>query len=462
MQTFPMFLRMKDREVVILGGGEQAAQKCRLMLKTEARITLCWPELDDELAGLASENRISWLREVPTQDRLAAAALVFVATDCPGSAHALHALLQDAGALANVVDQPELCDALTPSIVDRDPVVVAIGTEGTAPVLARQIKSKLEEVLEPKLGDLAALAGRLRPAAARLQPKDRRNLWRWVFSGSPRARHKAGAEREAAQLIKDAIISGGAPREDRAAVSIVGAGPGGADLMTLRGVQRLQEADVIFYDRLVDPAVLELARRDAERVLVGKTPGAASWPQDRINAVLVQAAREGKKVVRLKCGDPAIFARLEEEIGALEAADLSVEVVPGITAASAAAATLKEGLTTRGEIESVTLTTGHLKPGDGRPDWGSQCVPGVALAIYMGVASAGQIRDSLMADGHAPERPVTVVASAGHPDERKLRTSLGRLVEDMAEARITNPAILLIRNPKSEAAEMIPRLSIAG
>lgn len=462
MQTFPMFLRMKDREVVILGGGEQAAQKCRLMLKTEARITVVWPELDPELAGLAQDGRIAWETEVPSPARLSSAALVFVATDCPGSAHALHALAEEAGALANVVDQPALCDALTPSIVDRDPVVVAIGTEGTAPVLARQIKSRLETLLEPGLGDLASLAGRLRSAASRLDPKERRNLWRWVFSGSPRARHKAGAEREAAQQIKDAISAGGAPKEDRAAVSIVGAGPGGADLMTLRGVQRLQEADIIYYDRLVDPAVLELARRDAERVLVGKAPGAASWPQDRINAVLVQAAKSGQKVVRLKCGDPAVFARLEEEVEALESAGLSVEVVPGITAASAAAATLKQGLTQRGEIDSVTLTTGQLKPGDGAPDWGTQLVPGMALAIYMGVASAGDIRDSLMSQGHGADRAVSVVSSAGHPGEQTLHTSLGRLVEDMAQAGITNPAILMIRHPKSEAVIKAQGLRIAG
>ncbi|MEM9392355.1 MAG: siroheme synthase CysG [Pseudomonadota bacterium] len=462
MQTFPMFLRMKDREVVILGGGEQAAQKCRLMLKTDARITVVWPELDPELEGLAQDGRIAWEARVPCAARLSGAALVFVATDCPGSAHALHALAEDAGALANVVDQPALCDALTPSIVDRDPVVVAIGTEGTAPVLARQIKSRLETLLEPGLGDLASLAGRLRPAAARLQPKERRNLWRWVFSGSPRARHKAGAEREAAQQIKAAILAGGAPKQDTTAVSIVGAGPGGADLMTLRGVQRLQEADIIFYDRLVDPAVLELARRDAERVFVGKAPGTANWPQDRINAVLVKAARTGQKVVRLKCGDPAVFARLEEEVAALESAGLSVEIVPGITAASAAAATLKQGLTQRGEIESVTLTTGHLKPGDGAPDWGGQLVPGGALAIYMGVANAGDIRDSLISQGHSADRAVSVVASAGHPHEKTLHTSLGCLVEDMAEAGISNPAVLMIRHPKSDQAALPQKLRAVG
>jgi uroporphyrin-III C-methyltransferase/precorrin-2 dehydrogenase/sirohydrochlorin ferrochelatase len=460
MKTFPMFLRMKDREVVILGGGEQAAQKCRLMLKTEARITVCWPELDAELAGLAQDRRILWQSALPDQETLGQAALVFVATDCPGSAHALHALAAESGALVNVVDQPELCEALTPSIVDRDPVVVAIGTEGTAPVLARQIKSKLEELLEPGLGDLASLAGRLRPAASRLPAKARRNLWRWVFSGSPRARHKAGAERDAAQLIKQAIAAGGAPAQDRAAVSIVGAGPGGADLMTLRGVQRLQEADVIFYDRLVDPAVLELARRDAERVLVGKTPGAASWPQEKINSVLVQSAREGRKVVRLKCGDPAIFARLEEEVEALESAGLSVEVVPGITAASAAAASLKQGLTRRGEIESVTLTTGQLRPGDGAPDWSTQLVSGGALAIYMGVASAATIRDALLAQGHSPALGVTVVAAAGCATERKLDATLDTMVEQMAGADISNPALILIRNPKGVALAQTPELRV--
>ncbi|WP_424967658.1 siroheme synthase CysG [Dinoroseobacter sp. S375] len=462
MKTFPMFVRMRDRDVAILGGGEQAAQKCRLILKSEARVTLYWPELDPELAELAKSGRITWNRQIPSVAALEGVSLCFIATGCPGTDASLHGLAEAARVLVNVVDQPDLCEAYTPSIVDRDPVVVAIGTEGTAPVLARQIKSRMEELLEPGLGGLAALAGRLRPAAAaRLQPRKRRDLWRWVFNGAPRAAHKSGAEREAARLIKDAIAQGGPPAADPGRIALVGAGPGGADLMTLRGVQRLQEADIIFYDRLVDPGVLELARRDAERVLVGKTPGAESWPQDRINQVMVQAAKEGKTVVRLKCGDPVVFGRLEEEVAAIKGAGLEVEIVPGITAASAASARLETGLTQRGEIDSVTFVSGQLREGDRSPDWGSHLKLGTAIAIYMGVGSAPEIRDNLLAHGHRDSCAVDVVASVGHASETCLQSTLGTLEDDLASAGISNPAILFVRNPKSEAAAA-PGLRVAS
>lgn len=282
MKTFPMFLQMAGRRVVIVGGGEQAAQKTRLILKTRARIDVLAPNLDPELADLAAAGRITHIAGPITVASFADTALVFVATGCRGMDMALHALAKAAGATVNVVDQPDLCDAITPSIVDRDPVVVAIGTEGTAPVLARQIKTKLEESLEPRLGDLAALAGRMRSAAAaRHAPRARRDLWRWVFNDTPRRLFASGAERETAKVIKTAIETGEFGMTDGGSVSIVGAGPGAKDLITLRGVQRLQEADVIYYDRLLDPEILELARRDAERVYVGKAPGCHSWPQEK-------------------------------------------------------------------------------------------------------------------------------------------------------------------------------------
>lgn len=391
MKTFPMFLTMTGRAIVILGGGEQAAQKCRLALKTDARVVVAAPELDAELAGLAGAGRIHWHSGPVTVPLFDGAALVFVATGCVGADMALHGVAKAAGALVNVVDQPDLCDAITPSIVDRDPVVIAIGTEGTAPVLARQIKTRLEEMLEPRLGDLAALAGRLRGAAARLPSGARRDLWRWVFAGGPREAHARGAEREAAALIKAAIEAGGAPEADAPSVALVGAGPGSRDLITLRGVQRLQEADVIFYDRLVDPGLLELARRDAERIYVGKAPGAHSWPQDKINEVLVRTALRGKRVVRLKAGDPGIFGRGAEEAAALSAAGVTFEIVPGVTAASAAAAATGGFLTERGRTDTVTFVTGTCRNGEDDPDWAAHLLPGTTMAVYMGVASAGRI-----------------------------------------------------------------------
>jgi len=359
MKTFPMFLQKAGRRVVIVGGGEQAAQKTRLILKTEAMVEIWAPTLDPELSGLAGEGRITHHTGVITPDTFSDTALVFIASGCPGIDMALHTLAKAGGATVNVVDQPGLCDALTPSIVDRDPVVVAIGTEGTAPVLARQIKTKLEEALEPRLGDLAALAGCLRgAAAARLGPRARRDLWRWVFNDSPRQVFTSGAEREAAMLVKAAIESGEFGSTAGGSVSFVGAGPGASDLITLRGVQRLQEADVIYYDRLVDPGILELARRDAERIHVGKAPGCHRWPRAKITQTLVAAAKRGQRVVYLKYGDPAAFGRSTEETDALTANDIQFDIVPGVTATCAATARVDQSPTEKGDVVTLALATG--------------------------------------------------------------------------------------------------------
>ena len=451
MKTFPMFLKMAGRRVVILGGGEQAAQKARLMLKTEAEIVLCAPALEPELAALVARGRAIHAPEM-TKDIFANAALAFVATGDPARDAHLAEVARAAGVLTNVVDAPDLCDAFTPSIVDRDPLVVAIGTEGAAPVLARQVKTAVETMLEPRLGDLVALAGRLRDeAAARIAPAKRRAFWAWAFSGGPRRAHARGDEDGAARLLKAAIAEGGAG-ETGGFVSLVGAGPGARDLITLRGVQRLQEADVIFYDRLVDPELLELARRDAERVYVGKAPGATSWPQDRINGVITAAARAGKRVVRLKCGDPGIFARGAEEAEACDAAGVPWEIVPGVTAAAAAAAELGGFLTERGRYDSLVLTTGVSRPGDPAPDWASLVRPGTTIALYMGVGAAAKIRDSLLAAGAPAGSRVEIVAHAGTARSRIWRSTLSGLVETVTTEQVENPAIMLVRLPKENRA----------
>ncbi len=450
MKTFPMFLQMAGRRVVIAGGGEQAAQKARLILKSEAEVTLLAQELDAELTDLVAAGRVTHDAGAITPESFANTALVFVATGCPGADMALHALAKAAGATVNVVDQPQLCDAITPSIVDRDPVVVAIGTEGTAPVLARQIKTKLEETLEPRLGDLAALAGRLRSAAAaRLGPRLRRDLWRWVFNDSPRQLFKSGAERDAAKMIKTAIETGDFGNDTAGSVALVGAGPGAKDLITLRGVQRLQEADVIYYDRLLDPEILELARRDAERIYVGKAPGCHSWPQEKITQTLVAAAKRGQRVVRLKCGDPGIFGRSTEEITALKDNGISYEIVPGVTAACAAAASIGESLTDRGNVDTLTLTTGHLQGGYIVPDAIKTLQPGNCVALYMAVGAAPQIAAAL--DDAHPGIPldVQIVAKAQRKGQTVASCAVKDLVNTLTQHDIKGEAMLLIRWPKT-------------
>lgn len=450
MKTFPMFLQMQGRRVIIAGGGEQAAQKCRLILKTEAAIIVLAPELDPELSDLHARGRIKWQTGPIAPTDFENAALVFIATGCPAADACLHMLAKSAGATVNVVDQPDLCDAITPSIVDRAPVVVAIGTEGTAPVLARQIKTRMEQALEPRLGDLAALAGRLRErAGARLGPRDRRDLWRWVFSGPARETHARGGEREAAQMIKTAIDTGSFGGETAGSVALVGAGPGSKDLITLRGVQRLQEADVIYYDRLVDPEILDLARRDAERVYVGKAPGCHHWPQAKISGVLVAAARQGKRVVRLKCGDPGVFARGAEEADALNAAGIAYEIVPGVTAASAASAAMGGFLTERGACDTLVLATGQSEILGKRPDWLTILHPGTRVALYMGVGSAPAISHALKSADLSEHVQIDIVSRAQQRDQVIAKCCAETLVDTIKTHEISNPAILFLTWPNA-------------
>lgn len=455
MKTFPLFVKMSERRVVVIGGGGQAAAKVRLMLKTEASIAVVSDRLDPELQGLLLSGRIGQHREAISANCLRPGDIVIIARDGDErggpSDFEIAEMARSAGALVNAVDQLDLCDFYIPSIVDRDPVVVAVGSEGNAPLLARQIKSRIETTLEPRLGELAALAGRLRPRVAeKIAPRARRAFWHWVFNGFPRQSHAKGAERDAADAIKQAIERGGAPTEkvDGGFVSLVGAGPGSRDLITLRAVQRLQEADIIFYDRLIDPDLLELARRDAERVYVGKTPGAHAWPQERINGVIASAAKQGKRVVRLKCGDPGIFGRAAEETACLDAAGVAWEIVPGVTAASAGTAAAGQSLTERGITDTLVLTTGRKRDGVCGVDWNEHLKPGTTMAIYMGVGEAREIRKHLLNGGHSKALRVDVMNCVGMRNQRLIQTCLGEFPDVMEAKNIAGPAIIVLRNPE--------------
>ncbi len=451
MKSFPMFIRTTNRQVIVVGGGEQAAQKMRLILKTDANITLVARDLDDELQAVVEDGRATLFQGPVTADLFKGAAMGFIATGCPAMDAAIHAIAKAAGCPVNVVDRPDLCDLTTPSLVDRDPVVVAIGTEGTAPVLARQIKTGVEEMLAPNLGGLAALAGRMRGAVARSVPREkRRAFWRWVFADKPRQGWTRGRERDAAAQIKAAIAAGSAPDTAKSGtITLVGAGPGARDLLTLRAVQRLQEADVIFYDRLVDPDVLELARRDAERVFVGKVVGAHAWPQERINAFIVAEAQKGRNVVRLKSGDPGVFGRAGEEIAAANDADIPIEIVPGVTAVNAAAASLGRSLTERGVSDTLVLTTGMSRAGDALPDSARLSGPGTTTAFYMSVAQSARVQNDLANRGLPANAPITIAVEVSKPGERMLECTLDTLADSIAQNDVSGCAILLVTWPKT-------------
>lgn len=332
MKTFPMFLKVAGRPIVIVGGGEQAAQKARLALKTEAELVIVAPELDPELRDLVESGRARHLHEA-TQGLLIESALVFVATGCKGADASWHWRAKSAGALVNVVDYPELCDAMTPSIVDRDPVVVAIGTEGTAPLLGRRIKTQVEELLHTRLGDYAAMAGRLRAEVAhRIPGNSRRAFWRWVFNGAPWAAFSSGRERSAIGMIKDAMYDG--DREELGHLCIL-LGAEDAGLIPMAGVQRLQEADVIYVDRSVPDTVLELARRDAERVVVNSTEAGEPFCGDL--AELCRKAARTRKVVFLGAANDAWQMTFADGDAPIEQLVCARSVAPAADAGSAQA-----------------------------------------------------------------------------------------------------------------------------
>lgn len=346
--------------------------------------------------------------------------------------------------MANIVDNLQDSQFITPAIVDRDPVTVAIGTEGAAPVLARAIKRDLEERLPADLGPLARIGKAFRKMADALpMGRKRRDFWAAYYGGAGAEALRAGGEdavRERLDTLLEAHLSE-APRPGR--VAFVGAGPGDPDLLTMKARRALDEADVVIHDRLISPAILELARREAVLVDAGKEGFGPSMTQTDINALIVEHAATGAQVVRLKSGDPTVFGRLDEEIDAVSEAGIAWEIVPGITAASAAVATIGQSLTKRERNASVRFLTGHDMKGFADHDWKALARPGEVAAIYMGKRAARFIQGRLLMHGAGPDTPVTVIENAARPDQRILATTLATLAADLTEAALTGPALTL-------------------
>ncbi len=462
MNHFPIFLALSGRDVVLSGGGETALAKLRLLLKTTASITVYAASPSAAVVALADTGRIGLVRRALAPGDIGAARLFYAAEDDEKADARSAAIARREGALVNIVDNLAASDFLTPAIVDRDPVTVAIGTEGAAPVLARSIKADLEARLPAQLGRLARIAATFRSSARALAPgRARRRFWAEVFErAGPAAIEQGGAEAAIGALL-DRHTRETAP--DLAGhVDLVGAGPGDPELLTLKARRALDGADVVIHDRLVPQEILELARREAVILPVGKQGFGASARQEDINDLIVSHARSGAHVVRLKGGDPTIFGRLDEEISACEAAGVSWSVIPGITAASAAVASIGQSLTQRGRNGSLRLLTGHDIRGFAEHDWRALALPGAVAAIYMGKRSARFIQGRLMMHGAAAQTPVSVVENASLPTQ-KVRAAtiagLARAVEDTPEG---TPAIILLglgpRAATKALADQIERL----
>ena len=457
MQHFPVFVAVAGRRIVLSGGGAAAVAKLRLLLKTEAHLTVHAPAPDPWIAAQAEAGRLRLVRRPLAPGDCLCARLFYAADEDAAEDARTAALARADGTMVNVVDDLGHSDFITPAIVDRDPVTVAIGTEGAAPVLARRIKADLEAALPPQLGMLARVGKAFRRAAEALpHGAARRAFWAdWYERVGPNLPEPTEI---AAEIALDDLLGThlrGAPPAGR--VSFVGAGPGDPELLTLKARRLLHEADVVLHDRLVTQPILELARREAEIVETGKTGFGPAMSQAEITALIVRHAERGLHVVRLKSGDPGIFGRLDEEAAACAALDIPFEVVPGITAAAAAGAALGRSLTQRGRNGELRLLTGHDVDGFAERDWRALSAPGTVAAIYMGKKAARFLQGRLMMHGADPATPVTAVENASRPDQRIVESRLSSLSADLQAAGLGGATVLLYGLSPRAAAAAIER-----
>ena len=451
MQHLPFFARLEGRPCLVVGGGDVGARKVRLLLAAGAVVTVASQTLNDELRRRLEEGRIRHLHVDSGTDAGPFRAedlnpywLIVAATSDRELNATVAREAESARRFCNVVDDPGLGNVIMPAIVDRAPVTVAVSTGGSSPVLARWLKGRIESMLPQGLGSLARLAGRWRTRVrSGIDDLDqRRRFWEWVLESPVPESVYAGREAEAEAALDQLLAEWQSKNPEKTGEAyLVGAGPGRADLITLRGRQLLSQAEVVLYDRLVGEEVLEFARRDAELISVAKTPRKPSIKQPDINALLVRHVRAGKRVCRLKGGDPMIFGRGGEEVEALVAAGLPFQVVPGVSAAQGCACYAGIPLTLRGAAQSVVLTTGHTERGLAEV---SEFAPGQTLALYMGVAKYPILAERLIQQGYDRQTPVAVVERGTADNQRVISTVLEELGAASETHGIESPALLIV------------------
>ncbi|GLQ45003.1 siroheme synthase [Dyella lipolytica] len=453
MQLYPLFADLTDRPVLVVGGGDVAARKVAMLLRAGAKVTVGAPMLGPELREIARRGRVAYRAGAYQSSWLDGVWLVIAAT----RSRPLNARIAADGhvrqRLVNVVDDPALSSFQVPAVIDRSPLLVAISSSGAAPVLARRLRERIESLIDPALAPLLQLAQRYR-ARIRARYADlgsRRRFYDWLHDGPVtallRASHPLRAEK---QLI--AALSENSEPTSQGSVVLVGAGPGDPGLLTLRALRALNEADVILHDELISPQVLDLARRDAVQIAVGKRGGGIHTAQDTIHLLLLEHAQAGRCVVRLKGGDPFVFGRGGEELEYLRAHGIAYEVVPGITAALACAAYSGVPLTHRDHAQSVRLVTAHCQHSFNTLDWAELARERQTLAVYMGVSKLDELTRQLLAHGRAADTPFALIENGSLPSQRTLTGTLGDLPALAAQHAIRAPALLILGEVAASAA----------
>ncbi len=445
MEFLPVYYKLDGQPCLVVGGGAVAARRVNLLRKAGAAVTVVAPQLGDELSTLAGTGAISHQARRFAADDLEGMRMVIAATDDGAVNAEVSRLAKERSLPVNVVDNPALCSFIVPSILDRSPVLVAVSTGGASPVLARQLRTRLETLIPSAYGRLAAMIDEFRePAKQRFaEPEARRRFWEEVLEGPISELVFAGREAEARQRIEQALAKGSA-KSGVGEVYLVGAGPGDPDLLTFRAVRLMQQADVLVYDRLVSAPILDLARRDAERFYVGKEKDNHAVPQEGINQLLVDLARQGKRVLRLKGGDPFIFGRGGEEIETLAQEGIPFQVVPGITAAAGCASYSGIPLTHRDYAQSCTFVTGHLKDGSIDLNWVQLVQPRQTVVFYMGLTGIEVICTQLVAHGMAPDMPAALVEQGTTRNQRVHIGTVATLPKLVAESGVRAPTLTII------------------
>jgi uroporphyrin-III C-methyltransferase/precorrin-2 dehydrogenase/sirohydrochlorin ferrochelatase len=460
MDYFPVFLDIRNKPCLVVGGGEVATRKAGMLLKAGARVMLVAPALGDAALLLVERGEVLHVPARFAPEHLRGMVLAIAATDDAAVNEEVSAAANALHVPVNVVDSPGLCSFVMPSIVDRSPILVAIGSSGKAPVLARLLRTRLEGLIPHAYGRLAALAGAFREHAKSrfADVESRRRFWEKVFEGPVAEMVFSGREADARHALLDVLNRGENEARRVGEVYLVGAGPGNPDLLTFRALRLMQKADVVVHDHLVGEGVLDLVRRDAQLIYAGKESNNHALPQQEINALLIRLAREGKCVVRLKGGDPFVFGRGGEELEALADAGIAFEVVPGITAACGVSSYAGIPLTHRDYAQSVTFVTGHLKDGSVDLDWEALARPHQTVVIYMGVGALPQICDRLVAHGMAPTLPAAVVERGTTSGQRVVTATVGTLAREVTRAAIAPPALAII----GEVVRLRERLNWIG
>ncbi|MEL6639845.1 MAG: siroheme synthase CysG [Pseudomonadota bacterium] len=462
MDHFPVFMAVAGRRIVVSGGGDAALAKLRLILKTTAKVTVYAAEAAPEIHAWAAAKKLILVQRALEPGDAMCAVLFYAANEDDMEDARVAALAHADGAKVNIVDNLGDSQFITPAIVDRDPVVVAIGTEGAAPVVARKIKADIEEQLPASLGVLARLGKTFRSAVEVLpMGAKRRRFWGdFYFDAGPKAVETQG---EAAILptLESLLDTHIMTAEKAGHVDLVGAGPGDPELLTLKARNALDKADVVIHDRLVTPEILELARREAIIIDAGKEGFGPAMRQSDIDTLIVEHAKLGHHVVRLKSGDPTVFGRLDEEIAACDAAGVSWRIVPGITAASAAVATIGQSLTKRNRNSAVRMITGHDTKGFADHDWIALARPGQVAAIYMGKKAARFLQGRLLMFGADPATPVTIIENVSRTNQRIIATTLAELEPTLTRAALKGPALTfygLAPRAAMDAADTLPNV----